>query len=262
MARSKLTDLRFSGATAAALIDVVADVYTHGELDVVFIGLDAEGQDLFENGERGNKLQRVSNVVTYLRHSPRKKSEPCMLDLVKELLEERVGEHVYTADGSVHPRYEKLIASLRADGFEFKDGMVVRSTPDPAAMAPEMSALEQDLDNRGFTIALKHYRQAIDSHRSENLEASNGQLRSFLENLLIEVCTEETGKIAKDPKGAVDRLVNAAAIDGDEAQLLKGLLGLSNKRGAHHGLTDEEEALFRLHFSTAAARYLLAVTAE
>ena len=64
-----------------------------------------------------------------------------------------------------------------------------------------------------------------------------------------------------DPKGTVDRLVNAATLDGDEAQLLRGLLGLSNRRGAHHGLTDEQEALFRLHFSTAAARYLLAVTA-
>lgn len=259
MARSKLADSRFSGATAAALIEIVAN-FSHGELDVIFIGLGAEGQDLLENGERGNKLQRVSNVVTYLRHTPRKKTEPSLLDLVKEVLEERLGEYIYAADGSVHPRYEKLIASLRADGFELKDGMVVRSTPDPAAMAPEMSALEQDLDDRGFTIALKHYRQSIDNHRSENLEASNGQLRSFLENLLIEVCAEETGKTTKDPKGAVDRLLNATTIDGDEAQLLKGLIGVSNKRGAHHGLTDEEEALFRLHFSTAAARYLLAIT--
>lgn len=260
MARTKLIDKRFSSATAAAVVEIVADAYSHGELDVLCMRLDAEGQDLPPNGERGNKLQRVTNLVRYLRSKPRKNSGPDMLDLLKDLLEDRLGDHVFTVGGEAHPRFQRLITSLRADGFEFKDGMVVKSTPDPASMATEMSALEQDLNDRGFDIARKHYRQAIDSHRSENLEASNGQLRSFLENLLIELANEETGKLSKDPRGAIDRLLNFDVIDGDEAQLLKGLVGISNQRGAHHGLTDDEEALFRLHFSTAAARYLLAVT--
>jgi hypothetical protein len=253
---------RFSNPTAAALIEVVAEVYSHSELDVLFIRLGAEGQDLFENGEQGNRLKRTSNVVTYLRYGKRDISEPDLLDLIKELLEERLGDHVFTNDGDIQPAYQRLIGSLRADGFEFSAGRIVSTTPEPASMARELTRLEEDLKEQNLEVALRHYRQAIENHRDDNLEASNGQLRSFLESLLIALAKEETSKSSKDPKGAIDRLFNAKVIDGDEAQLLRGLVGLSNKRGAHHGLTDEEEALFRLHFSTAAARYLLAIARE
>ena len=250
-------DERFSHATVAALIEAVATVYSHGELDVLFIHLGCEGVDEFEDGAKGNKLQRVSRVASALRRRDDPGSD--LLELAKQLIEDRFNGDVEGMDGEIRPPLRKVIASLRADGFEVVDGRLVRTTPEPAPMAEQLSLLESELDARGLEVSSRHYRQAVDNHRNGNLEASNGQLRSFLENLLIETAQQTTGKRITDPKGAVDRLRNAGFLDGDEASLLKGLAGISNKRGAHHGLTDEEEALFRLHFSTAAARYLLAV---
>ena len=80
--------------------------------------------------------------------------------------------------------------------------------------------------------------------------------------LLLEVCARTTGRQARGSAGAVDILRDGEILDGSEAQLLKGLVGVSNDRGAHQGLTDGEETLFRLHFTTAAFRYLLARSAN
>ena len=89
-------------------------------------------------------------------------------------------------------------------------------------------------------------------------EASNGQLRSFLEALLLGLSEGVPGRRPGSSMGAIDRLRNAGAIDGDQAELLKGIVGVSNDRGAHSGLTETEEALFRLHIASSVARYLLA----
>jgi hypothetical protein len=157
--------MSLSGRTRGALIEVTADVYTHDELDVLFLRLGLEDDYQLNKVEGRTKLRRVHRAV--------------------ELLE--------------------------ADG--------------------------RTVDGR--------------------LEASNGQLRSALEGFLLELCHRVTGQYAADPKGAVERLRQRGALDGDEARLLTGLVGISNARGAHQGITDREEALFRLHLTSAAARYLL-----
>src|SRR5205823_2990503 len=90
------------------------------------------------------------------------------------------------------------------------------------------------------------------------LEASNGQLRSCLESFLINLDSHLGQRETDDPRGAIEHLRALGHVDGDEAKMLTGLVGLSNERGAHHGLTDDEEALFRLRFTTAAIRYVLA----
>lgn len=252
-------DGRFSGPTLAALIEIVAGAHSHAELDVLFLRLECQDCDLSdEGGVPPNKLGRVNNVVSTLkRRGPQPGAD--LLELLRVVIEERFRARIDSHPGDEVPEpLRGLISALRIDGFDLVDGRLVPTTPEPAPMAEELSLLEAALKRRGFDVALQHYRQAVDSYRTGNLEASNGQLRSFLENLVTEICTRATQQRARDPKGATDKLRNAGLIDGDEANLLKGLLGMSNQRGAHAGLTDEEEGLFRLHTSTAVARWLLA----
>lgn len=47
------------------------------------------------------------------------------------------------------------------------------------------TALARELEEHGFPIASNHYRQAFDAFKSQ-WEASNGQLRSTFENVLVE----------------------------------------------------------------------------
>jgi hypothetical protein len=201
-------------------------------------------------------MDRVRNLVNRLRreHSP----GADLFELVRLLVEEKHDGEVYTWGGDLVRSFERLLPALRQDGYDVSNRRLMATTAEPTPLVEQQSLLEGELERRQLTVALTHYRQAIRSHAAGHLEASNGQLRSFLESLFIDLAEEAVAQRPRDPKGAIDRLRNAAKLDGDEAALFKGLIGISNQRGAHSGLTDEDEALFRLHFSTAAARWLIA----
>jgi hypothetical protein len=141
------------------------------------------------------------------------------------------------------------------------NGRLVSAGLGSLPMAEQISLLETRLRDRGMPVAAQHYRQAVDSFTDGRLEASNGQLRSCLEDVLLDLVTRQ-GKTTSDPKGAAEMLRAAGRLDGDEARLLQGLVGVSNQRGAHRGTTTAEEATFRLHTTTAVLRYLLARVQE
>lgn len=246
--------VEFSDRTAAALVECVARSYTHSELDILFLRLGCEGEDDNEAGETGNKLDRVGRVVATLRG---RDDGGGVLELLREFLEIRLEGAIFDYRGNVVAWLSRLVESLRTDGLEIMDGRLVATTPEPASLSPQLSLLEQELAGRGLDVALAHFRQAVDSFVDSRLEASNGQLRSFLEALLVGLCEQVTGRQTQT-RGAVKVLRGAGHLDSDETKLFGGLAGVSNTRGAHRGLTDREEALFRLHFTTAAARYLLA----
>ena len=73
------------------------------------------------------------------------------------------------------------------------------TTPQPAALAQEWSQLERDLQALTLNVAAEHYRQAHESFAASNWEAANGQIRSFMEDLLIELGKRETSKTRLTP---------------------------------------------------------------
>lgn len=248
--------MSISGRTRGALIEVTADAYTHDELDVLFLRLGLEHDYQLEQVQGQTKLRRVRRAVELLEANDR------TIDLARELIEVKYAGASRSIYGNSREAPPVLVESLRLDGLDVVNGQLVAATPEPASLGPEISVLEQILEDRGFDVALSHYQQAVASFVDGRLEASNGQLRSSLEALLLGLSARAARQQTVDPRAAVDHLRRAEVLDGDEARLLTGLIGVSNARGAHQGLTDREEALFRLHFTTAAARYLLARVSE
>lgn len=240
-----------SRRTEAELIRAAEDAYTHDGLGIVFMRLGISGDPELAPVTGRSKVKRLQRAVELLRGEDR------VMDLVREVVEDKYEGRI-DGRGDATPKLRRLIEALRIDGFDLMDERIVATTPGPAALAPQISRLERDLEASGFVVARNHYRQAVESFVDGRLEAANGQLRSALEGFLLELCSRLTGQTVNDPKAAVDRLRNAGHLDGDEAQLLKGLIGVSNNRGAHQGLTDQDEALFRLHFTTAAIAFTLA----
>jgi hypothetical protein len=243
-----------SNAAAAALVEVVAEAYSHSQLDLLFMRLEANDIGFEDPDRRLNKLDRVRPVVEHLRF---RDEEPDVISLLREVVEVKYKKRFFDPFGEPWPHLERLLEAMRVDGYDVIDHRLVATTPDPAAMGEEISLLERELEARGFDIALRHYQQAVNSYVDGRLEASNGQLRSFFDDLTRSLTLETTGKQPNDAKAAADQLRNNGAIDGDESRLVSGLAGISNTRGAHAGLTDPDEARFRLHMTTAAARYLL-----
>lgn len=108
-----------------------------------------------------------------------------------------------------------------------------------------------------LNVAAEHYRQAHESFTASNWEAANGQIRSFMEDLLIELGKRETSKTRPDPSAALQDLRDQGFIDHPEWQMFRGFWQGIQDNGPHHGLSYEQEALFRLHSATSITRYLI-----
>jgi hypothetical protein len=238
-----------SGRTRAELANCIDNCYSHSQIGVLFTRFDVEPTG-------GNKLTKSTALVEAM-HGRGDGDGSLVLDLARAVLEDRFGGRVVDRDGSPNQYLRPLLDALRVDGYEMADGRLISSGVGSLPMTEQISLLETRLRARGMAVAVQHYVQAVDSFTDGRLEASNGQLRSCLEDVLLDLATRH-GKATTDPKGAAEMLRGAGRIDGDEARLLQGLVGVSNERGAHRGTTTEEEATFRLHTTTAVLRYLLA----
>ena len=119
--------------------------------------------------------------------------------------------------------------------------------PVPSQPSPQVSALEMDLDGRGLQVAATHYRQAIANFVGGNFEAANGQLRSFLEALFRGMGVSNGAQVNVGADAAVLHLRTVGHLDDAECQFLRGLWAGSQDNGPHAGLSNEEEARFRLH---------------
>lgn len=132
----------------------------------------------------------------------------------------------------------------------------------PVPLATEISALERELGLRGYSIALNHYRQAINAFLQHDYEAANSQLRTTLEDIVVQLAIHHTNFIKPPKRGgggpAIDALKGTANLAaGDGGDLLKGLWNMSHTKGSHPGSSDADEARFRVQVITAVARLLL-----
>jgi hypothetical protein len=101
------------------------------------------------------------------------------------------------------PTFIGFASALALDGFEVHENELIPTTSEPAILAPELTALEEQLQERGMTIAITHYRQACENFVRGNAEAANGQIRSFLENLFIALCEEGCDRRFPDATAAL-----------------------------------------------------------
>jgi hypothetical protein len=176
---------------------------------------------------------------------------------------------------SIFDYSEELREALLADGYELSLETEVHpvgyelircqlrpTDPAPVPLAPETSALEAELADRGYTDALNHYRQAVDSLIHHNYEAANGQLRTALEDLVTRLAHQHAGYVEQGKAGrggnAIQHMINQGALpDREGGKLLQGLWHIAHTRGSHPGQSDADEARFRMAVITATARFLL-----
>jgi hypothetical protein len=172
--------------------------------------------------------------------------------------------------------FGELCEALLADGYELtwelgkgdwglpqaSNYQILPTDPGPVPLNTEISALEADLRSRGYDQALNHYKQAIEAFGRHDYEAANSQLRTALEDLLMQLAEDHTSYTrpakAGDGWNAIEKLAQQptmAAADGGD--VLKGLWAMSHTKGSHPGRSDADETRFRLQAITATARLLL-----
>jgi hypothetical protein len=234
--------MKYSNKTIAELCRALGTVVNeHAELELLFLEFGLS-YDQFGGGLR----PRSNALVSTLGQRP--DADDALARVVEYTLERHYPGRVPT---------DRLLQALRLDGFEWHEGKLIPTTPQPAALAKELPQLERNLQDLMLKVAAEHYRQAHESFTASNWEAANGQIRSFMEDLLIELGKRETSKARSDPSAALQDLRDQGFIDNPEWQMVRGFWQGIQDNGPHHGLSYEQEALFRLHVATSIARYML-----
>jgi hypothetical protein len=149
-----------------------------------------------------NKLQRTLNLVRAIEGRANDADDIRQLVAFVETVLGRFGGAAFEHNTDV----QSLISLLEVDGYQLSDGRLIPTTPGPAALGPEVSALETQLTAAGLNVSSTHYRQACDNFADRNWEAANGQIRSFLESLFIAMCNHLANRAFNDAGAALQHL--------------------------------------------------------
>lgn len=246
--RSRDFNMRLSRKTLAAVARVLSEYTSHSDLDAL----------AYEFGKEDSAVgsSRIGRCVSFIKALEKDCEEAGDDHPIIEIIERTLGLlNEWRFKNS--PLVGSLVLSLQIDGFQYSNGLIIPTTPEPASLGPLLSQLERDLMRSGLEVAATHYSQACENLVAGNFEAANGQLRSFLENLFITVCEKASGRHFQDASAALQHLKQTTEIDVCEWNTFRGLWESCQSNGPHHGLSNNEEAIYRLHMVTAIARYLL-----
>ncbi|RUY96050.1 MULTISPECIES: hypothetical protein [unclassified Mesorhizobium] len=176
---------------------------------------------------------------------------------------------------------DKLERHLNLDGYAFAyevvDGLLeprhelvgfTISMPEFVALPESSSEVERLLDENSFEVARRHLNSARENITQGDWEASNSQCRTFLEALTDAIAdnlfaNESTGRRSGlekrqllAEKGFLSRDKHEFG-DGNGQTFLPGLAKLLHPDGAHPGISNQHDALFRLQVVVVTARWLL-----
>lgn len=140
--------------------------------------------------------------------------------------------------------------------------------PDFVMLPESSSEVELLLVSNGFEIAKRHLDSARENITQGDWEAANSQCRTFLEALTDAIADNLFGADAAAlPGGLAKRqlLANKGFLsrekhefgDGNGQAFLPGLAKLLHPDGAHPGISNQPDAMFRLQAVVVTARWLL-----
>lgn len=263
-----------SDPTLGLLIRVGAQKLTASHITTLM--MDA---DIYRYGNRDdNKDELLRSRLVGARDAAQAgdpEAQRALLTFVRELVGRMVGL-------AVEPEwFGDLQERLRADGLELQGAVsgkpgsskrvyqLLPTDPTPIELPQEITALEAELNARGYTTALNHYEQAVDGLVNQKYESANGDLRAAFEDLVTclaedrtgyrRVLDKKTGKPRANQGGeAIKHLADGGHLpDNDGGKLLQGLWAMTHTNGSHPGQSGAEEARFRMQVVTGVARFLL-----
>ncbi|MCB1468029.1 MAG: hypothetical protein KDK08_13015, partial [Rhizobiaceae bacterium] len=124
------------------------------------------------------------------------------------------------------------------------------------------------LNRHGFSTARGHLQQAVSAFSRGEWASANGALRNFYESYLNEIALALGQKAGEDSKANRDFLGNLDPpflladynewnANNQKPQYVQGLMSRMHPHGGHPGLSEEEDATFRLQIMLVTARLLL-----
>lgn len=273
----------FNRMTIVAAAEVISDTNSHSDIDVL--------EMQWGISDRGGGASKSARVVSLSKAAINDEievyTENGVVTLRRALVETALKFSSRAKDFS---SWAKLKAGLRLDGFDVVEpdeaklgfswnnqnagisAQLIRMLP---ADIPELNIREAEsevvmlLDKHGFQVAKGHLSQAMSTFQRGEWSAANGALRNFFENYLNEIadllgCDRKLG--SKDKRDFLGSGAQPAFFFTDynewtpnnqKPQYVQGLMSRMHPHGGHPGLSEEEDATFRMQINLVTARLFL-----
>lgn len=193
-------------------------------------------------------------------------------------LDRAIVELALTAPPNAEETYAwtEMIAGLKFDGYELQESddgsrSIVAMLP---THAPDLDMREADdevtalLKQHSFNVTLGHWNMAKSDFQQGKWSPTNGELRKIIEGLLDEIAERLGCDPKSDSKSKRDFLgkhttpfllteYNEWNVNNQKPQYVQGLMSRMHPHGGHAGLSEEEDATFRLQITLVTARLFL-----
>lgn len=203
----------------------------------------------------------------FLRENPPQINELSLWSAVLEpVVEQRKVDTLFIE------HYPRLYNSFKRDGYSINENGVVPLLPSELVESNTENELFRFLEHFNFNTSKGHLEQAIENHTNSNWAGANGQFRTYMESLLIEIsnyllpernCTNIGDAINWLSNPAIlnpillHQHLNEVPVQGLNFPFINGLWKRLHPTGSHPGLSDEEDSTFRYHTLVVFTRYLL-----
>lgn len=262
--------MRISEKTVGLLMEYVAANTSQANLGALLKRHGLGGADPGPPTRKFSDMSKAKRADLALSAAFKARKEDELIDLATTALRDQED------DPSAPEWVRDLLASLRADGFACTP--TTTTTPTGTTWAPgsttevrwsitplgftglPVASLASDLADqltaKGFTTAAGHYQQALNAFHSQDWAASNSQLRTTFESVLLDLAARRTGTTPKGGGAAIDALANNGDLPFGPNEYVRGLWKLSHVGGSHPGLSDEEDARHRMYAISAIVSWL------
>lgn len=270
---------KFNPMTVVAAAEVIASFNSHDDIHLLEVQWGVAGR--FSASSKSGRIAGLANIA--IEEDVQVYSEEGMISLSRAMVETAIRAPVVKRDG---PSWQKLVAGLRFDGFEIVETrtQIEAAYPweDPKAetsialvrMLPNdvpgldfreaESEIMRLLERHGFTTSKGHLRQALSAFNRGEWSSANGELRNFYESYLNEIADELGYSGTQNSKAKRDFLGSGVTPpfllaeynewDSQKTQYVQALMNRMHPHGGHPGLSEEEDATFRLQISLITAR--------
>lgn len=243
----------FSRATIVDVMRLLDAMNTHSTLDTFALryGLD-------EIAIGSSKEKRVMAIAKFLIDNPQMPgilSDNLMFEIVEDIISKAVVNEYHYFDNEFI-NYPQLRRLLLKDGFVIENGNLIRTFETDIDFNTNDTLLESLLNKHNLTVAKGHYNQASNAFNRGDWAACNGQLRSYVEELLNKIAEKVTGQAFTDSHRARIALsksnppifykqLNEWKDNGQG--YFETFWSRLHPEGSHPGLSDEDDSVFRLN---------------
>lgn len=274
----------FNRLTVVAATEVIANWHSHGDLKLLEVKWGINGRC-----DSSSKPARIADIARIaIEENPDVMTASGSVSLSRALVELAIeAPESACASGS----WDHFVAGLRLDGFEIDEQIETTQPPQPWSAPtertvrtlrrmlpsdiPELGFREAEselislLNRFGFTTTKGHLAQAMSAYQRGEWSSANAQLRTFLESCLDDIAVKLGYGESDGTKNKRDYLggelkppfllegYNEWNSNKQKPQYVQGLMSRLHPHGSHAGLSEEEDATFRLQITLITARLFL-----